>query len=168
VITQLHETGEHPRLEAMREEVPAGVLDMLRVPGLRRERVQKLYKELGLTSVADLEDAARSGRLAATKGFGPAFQAKVLQGLAMQSGPQGRHLHRAAAALRFAADAPGSLNTNGRSYRKASGQLLKCPGRRQARVRAESGWSFSSDAPEHRSRKRSGMVGVADRPVAPI
>jgi DNA polymerase (family 10) len=105
VITQLHETGEHPRLEAMREEVPAGVLDMLRVPGLRRERVQKLYKELGIKSVADLEDAARSGRLAATKGFGPAFQAKVLQGLAMQSGPQGRHLHRAAAALRFAADA---------------------------------------------------------------
>ena len=105
VITQLHETGEHPRLEAMREEVPAGVLDMLRVPGLRRERVQKLYKELGIKSVADLEDAARSGRLAATKGFGAAFQAKVLQGLAMLSGPQGRHLHRAAAALRFAADA---------------------------------------------------------------
>jgi DNA polymerase (family X) len=105
VITQLHETGEHPRLEAMREEVPAGVLDMLRVPGLRRERVQKLYKELGIASVADLEDAARSGRLAATKGFGAAFQAKVLQGLAIQSGPQGRHLHRAAAALRYAADA---------------------------------------------------------------
>jgi len=105
VITQLHETGEHPRLEAMREEVPAGVLDMLRVPGLRRERVQKLSRELGVKSVAELEDAARSGRLAATKGFGAAFQAKVLQGLAMLSGPQGRHLHRAAAALRFAADA---------------------------------------------------------------
>jgi DNA polymerase (family 10) len=105
VITQLHETGAHPRLEAMREEVPAGVLDMLGVPGLRRERVQKLYKELGITSVADLEDAARSGRLAATKGFGGAFQAKVLQGLAILSGPQGRHLHRAATALRFAADA---------------------------------------------------------------
>jgi DNA polymerase (family X) len=105
VITQLHETGEHPRLQAMREDVPAGVLDMLRVPGLRRERVQKLYKELGIASVADLEDAARSGRLAATKGFGPAFQAKVLQGLAILSGPQGRYLHRAAAALRFAADA---------------------------------------------------------------
>jgi DNA polymerase (family X) len=77
VITQLHETGAHPRLEAMCEEVPAGVLDMLRVPGLRRERVQKLYKELGITSVADLEDAVRSGRLTATKGFGAAFQAKV-------------------------------------------------------------------------------------------
>ena len=33
VITQLHETGHHPKLEAMREDLPAGVLDMLRIPG---------------------------------------------------------------------------------------------------------------------------------------
>ncbi len=105
VITQLHETGEHPRLQVMREDIPEGVLDMLRLPGLRPERVRKLHKELGIGSVPDLEDAARSGRLASTKGYGAAFQAKVLQGLEMRRGPQGRHLHRAAAALRFAADA---------------------------------------------------------------
>jgi len=104
VITQLHETGRHPKLAAMRDAMPAGVLEMLGVPGLRSERVQKLYRELGIASLADLEDAARSGRLAATKGYGAAFQAKVLQGLEMARGPQGRHLHRAAAALRFAAD----------------------------------------------------------------
>jgi hypothetical protein len=43
---------------------------MLRIPGMRQERVRKLYKELGIASAADLEDAALSGRLAATKGFG--------------------------------------------------------------------------------------------------
>jgi DNA polymerase (family 10) len=102
VITQLHRTGQHPQLAAMRELAPHGVLEMLRMPGLRSERVRKLYKELGITSVAQLEDAARSGRLAAEKGYGPAFQAKVLQGLEMVRGPKGRHLHRAAAALRFA------------------------------------------------------------------
>jgi DNA polymerase (family 10) len=102
VITQLHRTGQHPQLAAMRELAPHGVLEMLRVPGLRSERVRKLYKELGIASVADLEDAARSGRLAATKGYGPAFQRKVLQGLELVRGPNGRHLHRAAAALRFA------------------------------------------------------------------
>jgi DNA polymerase (family 10) len=107
VITQLHETGQHPQLAAMREDTPEGVLEMLAVPGLRSERVRKLYKELRIASVADLEDAARSGRLAATKGYGPAFQAKVLRGLEMAQGPQGRHLHRAAAALRFATDEIG-------------------------------------------------------------
>jgi DNA polymerase (family X) len=107
VITQLHETGQHPRLEAMREDLPGSVLDMLRIPGLRRERVRQVYKELGIASAADLEDAALSGRLAATKGFGKAFQAKVLQGIEISRGPQGRHLHRADEALRFAADAIG-------------------------------------------------------------
>jgi|tagenome__1003787_1003787.scaffolds.fasta_scaffold20875287_1 DNA polymerase (family 10) len=104
VITQLHETGSHPRLEDMREGMPEGVLEMLRIPGLRPERVRKLHKELGLASLADLEDAALSGRLAATKGYGPAFQAKILRGLEMSRGPKGRHLHHAAAAVRFASD----------------------------------------------------------------
>lgn len=102
VISRLHRTGHDPRLGTMRETVPEGVLEMLRLPGLRPERVRKLHKELGIGSLADLEDAARSGRLAATKGFGPAFQAKILTSLEVSRQPQGRHLHRAAAALAFA------------------------------------------------------------------
>src|SRR5437868_3152245 len=38
VITKLHETGEHPNLERMRTETPQGVLEMLRLPGLRPDR----------------------------------------------------------------------------------------------------------------------------------
>jgi len=102
VITKLHETGEHPRLEKMRTETPQGVLDMLRLPGLRPDRIKKLYADLGIASVADLEEAARNDRLKSTKGFGPAFQAKVLQGIEMSRRPQGRHLHRAADAFGYA------------------------------------------------------------------
>jgi len=102
VITKLHETGEHPRLEKMRTEMPQGVLEMLRLPGLRPDRIKKLYADLGIASVADLEEAARNDRLKSTKGFGPAFQAKVLQGIEMSRRPQGRHLHRAADAFGYA------------------------------------------------------------------
>ena len=102
VITKLHETGEHPRLEKMRTETPQGVLEMLRLPGLRPDRIKKLYADLGIASVADLEEAARNDRLKSTKGFGPAFQAKVLQGIEMSRRPQGRHLHRAADAFGYA------------------------------------------------------------------
>ena len=35
IIKKLHKTGTHPALEAMRKEIPAGVLEMLSVPGLR-------------------------------------------------------------------------------------------------------------------------------------
>jgi len=52
---------------------------MLRIPGLRPERIHKLYREIGIASLKQLEEAARIGRLAAEKGFGPAFQAKVLR-----------------------------------------------------------------------------------------
>src|SRR4051812_17402910 len=104
-ITQLHQTGGHSRLDTLREETPKGVLEMLRIPGLRPERVRKLHKELGIASVAELEDAARSGKLAATKGYGPAFQSKVLQGLEITRGPEGMHMHRAASALAYAASA---------------------------------------------------------------
>jgi DNA polymerase (family 10) len=102
VITNLYETGQHAKLEAMREKAPEGVLAMLRIPGLKPDRVRKLYTDLGIASVEELEEAARSDRLTSIKGFGPAFQAKILQGIEMSRRPQGRHIHRAAAAIAYA------------------------------------------------------------------
>jgi uncharacterized protein YjlB len=63
IIKKLHATGTHPALEKMRKEIPAGVLEMLTIPGLRADKVLKLYQELGFTSLAKLEEAAREGRL---------------------------------------------------------------------------------------------------------
>jgi DNA polymerase/3'-5' exonuclease PolX len=59
IVTKLHRTVTHPGLEAMRKEIPASVLEMLAVPGLRPDKVLKLYKELGIISLAGLEQAAR-------------------------------------------------------------------------------------------------------------
>ena len=42
IIKKLYATGTHPTLEKMRKEIPAGVLDMLTVPGLRADKVLKL------------------------------------------------------------------------------------------------------------------------------
>ena len=102
VIAKIHETGRHSGLEALREKVPEGVLEMLRIPGLKPDRIRKLYTDLGIDSVAALEEAARTDKLKSLKGYGPAFQAKVLQRIAMSRQPQGRHLHRAAAAIQYA------------------------------------------------------------------
>ena len=41
----------------MRKELPAGVVETLSVPGLRPEKVMKLYNELGITSLAGLEES---------------------------------------------------------------------------------------------------------------
>jgi DNA polymerase (family 10) len=101
VIANIYETGQHARLEAMREKVPESALGLLRIPGLKPDRVRKLYTDLGITSVEALEAAARSDKLSSIKGNGPAFQAKVLRGIEMSRRPQGRHIHRAASAIAY-------------------------------------------------------------------
>jgi DNA polymerase (family X) len=58
IITRLHRTGTHPSLERMRSEIPEGVLEMLSVPGLRPDKVLKLHKQLGVTSLEELQAAA--------------------------------------------------------------------------------------------------------------
>ncbi len=96
-IQRLYEDGTTPRLEAMRVEVPAGVLEMLAVPGLRPPRVLELFRKLGVASLEDLEAACRQDRLKQAKGFGPSFQAKVLAGIELLRRSRGQRLiHHAA------------------------------------------------------------------------
>jgi DNA polymerase (family X) len=96
----LHRTGTHPSLEAMRKEIPAGVLEMLAVPGLRPDKVLRLYNALGITSLAELEHAAREDRIKGAKGLGVALQAKILRSLAIARSGEGRlHIYRAASLL---------------------------------------------------------------------
>jgi DNA polymerase (family 10) len=103
IIKKLHTTGTHPAFEKMRKEIPAGVLEMLTIPGLRPDKVLKLYQELRLTSIAELEDAAREGRLQKVKGLGASLQTKILRGIEMRREAQGRrHMHKADELLRAA------------------------------------------------------------------
>jgi len=103
IVKKLHATGTHPALETMRKEIPPGVLEMLTVPGLRPDKVLKLYRELGVSSLAELEEAAREGRLQKIKGFGTSLQTKILRGIEMRREAQGRrHMHRAAELLKAA------------------------------------------------------------------
>jgi DNA polymerase (family X) len=103
IITKLHRTGSHPSLEKLRKEMPAGVLEMLAVPGLKPEKVLRLHKDLGIASLAELEAAARDNRIRKAKGLGASLQTKILQNLAIAKSGEGRlHLHRAAALLEHA------------------------------------------------------------------
>ena len=83
IIVKLARTGTHPTLAKMRAEIPDGVLEMLAIPGLRPEKAIKLHKELGISTLAELEAAANDDRLSAAKGLGAALQRKILQGFAI-------------------------------------------------------------------------------------
>jgi DNA polymerase (family 10) len=59
-------------------DLPGGVSDLLRVPGLGRRTAHRLWSELGVASVSELAHACEEGRVSALTGFGNKKQAKLL------------------------------------------------------------------------------------------
>lgn len=77
-IETLVRTGTFEQYDALLGAIPPGILDMLKVKGLGAKKVRQLWKALDITSLEELEVAARTGRLAEVKGFGGKMQEKVL------------------------------------------------------------------------------------------
>ncbi len=82
-IATLVETGRLPYHEELRARVPAGLRELLRVPGLGSKRVRELHQALGIASLGELEYAAQTKALETLPGFGPTLQAKILDGIAV-------------------------------------------------------------------------------------
>jgi DNA polymerase (family X) len=81
-IGELLDTGQLQFYEKMRAKVPAGVLEMLKVPNVGPRTAGRLYSELGIASLADLKVAAESGKLNDVKGFGAKTIAEIIRGIA--------------------------------------------------------------------------------------
>ena len=79
-IVELLDTGQLQFYEKLRERVPAGVLDMLRIPNLGPRTVARLYEELGLADLDALQEAATSGKLNKVKGLGARTIAQIVEG----------------------------------------------------------------------------------------
>jgi DNA polymerase (family X) len=161
IITKLHRTGTHPSLEKLRKEIPAGVLQIMTVPGLRPEKVLRLYRDLGITSLTELEAAAKDDRIRKAKGLGAALQTKILQNLAIARSGAGRlHLHRAAALLEHAME----------SLRSARPDLKRLTIAGDFRRGCELVGNFSIVAEADRSgarpSERGRTAGLSDRPQA--
>ncbi|HEX6987763.1 MAG TPA: nucleotidyltransferase domain-containing protein, partial [Planctomycetaceae bacterium] len=77
-IRTLVTTGKLPQLEELRAQVPPGVGEMLRIPGLGPKKAAALFRELGVTTLAGLKKAAQEGRIAGLKGFGKKTEQAIL------------------------------------------------------------------------------------------
>lgn len=91
-IAEIVLTGSLQLLTELRAEYPAGVQDLLRIPGLGPKRLRLLLDELSIDSTAALERACREGRVAQIPGFGVKSQEKLLQGLSSLQKLGERHL----------------------------------------------------------------------------
>jgi DNA polymerase (family X) len=77
IVRDIAQTGTCPDLEAMIEQSPPGILDLLKVKGLGPKKVGLVWKELGITELDDLLAACESGQLEQLKGFGKSVTENV-------------------------------------------------------------------------------------------
>jgi len=85
-IDELMRTGGLAAYDKLCAQVPEGVTDLLRVPGVGAKRAAVFWKQLGIESIDELEQAARQGRLAGLPGVGPKMEQRVLAGIAALRG----------------------------------------------------------------------------------
>jgi DNA polymerase (family X) len=78
-IVQIVDTGEIEALTKRRKTIPPEVVEFLSIPGLGPKTVRKIWQELGVTTLAELKDAARSQRLRTLPGLGAKLEENVLK-----------------------------------------------------------------------------------------
>jgi DNA polymerase (family 10) len=81
-IKELVETGSLRFFEDLRSEFPAEILELFSLPGLGAKKIKALYEQLGVSSIAQLQAACESGRVAELPGFGKTTQEKLCRAIA--------------------------------------------------------------------------------------
>ncbi|WP_049921219.1 DNA polymerase/3'-5' exonuclease PolX [Halopiger djelfimassiliensis] len=80
-IVEYVETGEIEELEELRADLPIDIADITRIEGVGPKTAGKLYRELGVQTLDDLEAAAEAGEIQSVTGFGPKTERNILENL---------------------------------------------------------------------------------------
>jgi DNA polymerase (family 10) len=91
-LAELVKTGTSSDLERFRTEIPLGLLEMLKIPGMGPKKVKAVWEMLGITTVGELEYACKENRLIDIEGFGQKTQDKILAGIELLKKYSERHL----------------------------------------------------------------------------
>lgn len=81
VIEEYIKEGTSSVLKELKEEVPPGLIPLLQLPGLGGKKISKLYQELGIEDVEDLEAACKAGKVQSIPGFGKKTEEKILSAI---------------------------------------------------------------------------------------
>ncbi len=91
-IGELVEWGELAALEKLGEEVPRTLTDLIRLDGVGPKKAKRLWDDLGVTSVDELENALSEDRVAGLEGFGKKSAEKMVRSIQDFRKHQGRFL----------------------------------------------------------------------------
>jgi DNA polymerase (family 10) len=87
-IVEVTEKGDMEALAKRRAQVPGEVSAFLRLPGLGPKTAARIWRELGVTTLDELKEAAEGERLRTLSGMGAATEAKILKALAEGQGAE--------------------------------------------------------------------------------
>jgi len=91
-IEEMLSTGHIRYLDELKEEFPAGLLQIIDVPDIGPKTAMHLYRELKITNLADLKHAAEQHQIRELKGFGERSEERILHGIALLERRSGRML----------------------------------------------------------------------------
>jgi len=80
-IDELLRTGELEFLHKLAEEVPIGLVDVLKVGDVGPKKAALFWQELGITTIDDLEKAASAGELSKLRGMGEKSEKRILDSI---------------------------------------------------------------------------------------
>lgn len=79
VIDEYRSTGESSTLEGLQQEVPEGLVPLLKIQGLGSKKIAKLYKELNIKDKTDLQKACEAGEVSQLSGFAKKTEQNILE-----------------------------------------------------------------------------------------
>jgi DNA polymerase (family 10) len=85
-VEEILATGNLKYLDDLKEELPAGLLQIMQVAELGPKTAMRLYQELKVTNIEELKQAAEHHRIRGLKGFGEKTEAEILEGLRQLEG----------------------------------------------------------------------------------
>ncbi len=80
-IKEISQYGYSHRLEELKTELPAGVLELVKIPGLGPKRAHKLFYNLGINDIDGFKKALQKHKVRNLAGFGPKTEEKLLNAL---------------------------------------------------------------------------------------
>jgi DNA polymerase (family 10) len=87
-VVEVVESGEMHALSRRREQVPGEVATFMRLPGLGPKTAARIWRELDVTTVPQLQQAAEQGRLRSLAGLGQKSEEKILKAIGEGQGAE--------------------------------------------------------------------------------
>ena len=91
-IKEYLKTGRINDYEKLKKKVPVKLEELTKVEGVGAKTVKKLYDKLGVKSLADLEYAARCGKIRGLAGFGKKSEERILESIEFLKSSGNRHI----------------------------------------------------------------------------